>query len=205
MLNYNTHQIRISDDSTIIILNYNPKPSNDLVNEIQDAICEYIRNIYIFIDMRNTKNIVDMQVDLFFRNVIQTVKSNSGYFDKIQVIYDSEQFDTKTEKDMIAYLLKYLAEGSSGIFTTNAGIGESLFKFDYFKKINEDSKTCCKLYLKYNYNKTDSFITWAIVKPKTKVDVYIKMMKYSNVEDLNSIGGGGFEEKGMIIEDQGDE
>ena len=34
MLNYNTYQIRVDENSTVVILNYNPKPSNDLMNEI---------------------------------------------------------------------------------------------------------------------------------------------------------------------------
>lgn len=207
MLNYNTYQIRVDENSTVVILNYNPKPSNDLMNEINDALSDNIKNLYIFIDMGVTDCVVDMNVDLFFRNIIKCIESEIDSFEKIQLIYDSEQFKNKVEKEMISYLLKYLTDESPRFFTTNAGIGENIFKFNYFKRIDETSSTCRKLFLSYVYDDDykNSFITWIV----SYSDSDISNGSVSNRINKNTIvetkvaSNKKFEEKGTDVKEQG--
>lgn len=207
MLNYNTYQIRVDENSTVVILNYNPKPSNDLMNEIDDALSDNIKNLYIFIDMGVTDCVVDMNVDLFFRNIIKCVESEMDSFEKIQLIYDSEQFKNKVEKEMISYLLKYLTDESPRFFTTNAGIGENIFKFDYFKRIDETSSTCRKLFLRYIYDDDykNSFITWIVSYSDSDIgngSVSNRINKNTIVE-TKVASNKKFEEKGTDVKEQG--
>ena len=207
MLNYNTYQIRVDENSTVVILNYNPKPSNDLMNEIDDALSDNIKNLYIFIDMGVTDCVVDMNVDLFFRNIIKCIESEIDSFEKIQLIYDSEQFKNKVEKEMISYLLKYLTDESPRFFTTNAGIGENIFKFNYFKRIDETSSTCRKLFLRYIYDDDykNSFITWIVSYSDSDISngSVSNRINKNTVVETKVASNKKIEEKGTDVKEQG--
>src|SRR5699024_7671528 len=104
-------------------------------------------------------------------------------------------------------LLKYLTDESPRFFTTNAGIGENIFKFDYFKRIDETSSTCRKLFLRYVYDDDykNSFITWIV----SYSDSDISNGSVSNRINKNTIvetkvaSNKKFEEKGTDVKEQG--
>lgn len=130
MLNYNTYRLSVDKKTAIIFVNYNEKISNDLKFELIECIEDGVRDINIFIDMMATNRKFDLQVDQFFRNIIEEVKNHVDEFGLIRLIYDNKQFLDNNEREMIACLLKYLTKGLNSVNVLSSK-KENIFRFPY--------------------------------------------------------------------------
>ena len=108
---------------------------------------------------------------------------------------------------MISYLLKYLTDESPRFFTSNAGLGENIFKFNYFKRNDETSSTCRKLFLRYIYDDDykNSFITWIVSYSDSDISngSVANRINKNTVVETKVASNKKFEEKGTDVKEQG--